>query len=88
VEQRAEQANSASDIALDPGLPTLEEMMAAWARSPARFHEIERRVSQYLPAIMEHEDQEDPEMADLLKRFGALWATLRVGLGHDQKSRR
>ncbi|MCB2056416.1 MAG: phospholipase D family protein [Novosphingobium sp.] len=88
VEQRDERANSGSDLALDPGLPTLEEMMAAWARSPARFHEIERRVSQYLPAILEHADQEDPDMADLLKRFGALWATLRVGLGHDQKSRR
>lgn len=88
VEQRDERANSGSDIALDPGLPTLEEMMAAWARSPARFREIERRVSQYLPAVMEHADQEDPNMAYLLKRFGALWDTLRVGLGNDQKSRR
>ena len=88
LEQRDERATAKSDVALDPGLPTLEEMMAAWARSPARFHEIERRVSQYLPAIMEHADQEDPDMADLLKRFGGLWATLRAGLGNDQKSRR
>lgn len=88
VEQRDERANAGPDIAIDPDLPTLEEMMAAWARSPARFHEIEHRVSQYLPAIMEHADQEDPDMADLLKRFGALWATLRAGLGNSQTSRR
>lgn len=88
VEQRNERANSGTDIALDPGLPTLEEMMAAWARSPARFREIERRVSQYLPAVMEYAEQEDPNMADVLKRFSALWDTLRVGLGNGEKSRR
>ncbi len=87
VEQRQGRLQKASGIALDPDLPTLEEMMAAWARSPTQFREIERRVSEYLPAVLEQADQEDPQMAALLKRFGVLWGTLRAGLG-DRKSRR
>lgn len=72
---------SAANPALDSSLPTLEEMLAAWARDPDKFREIERRVSQYLPAVLEQAAQEEPQTAEMLKRFDALWGKLRSGLG-------
>jgi hypothetical protein len=67
--------------ALDSSLPTLEEMLAAWARDPEKFREIEQRVSQYLPAVLEEARLEDPQTADMLRRFDDLWSKLRNGLG-------
>ncbi|MEK6385774.1 MAG: hypothetical protein V4797_14390 [Paraburkholderia tropica] len=67
--------------ALDSSLPTLEEMLSAWARDPEKFREIERRVSQYLPAVLEEAKQEAPQTADILRRFDDLWGKLRSGLG-------
>jgi len=66
---------------LDSSLPTLEEMLAAWARDPDKFREIERRVSQYLPAVLDQADREEPQTAVMLKRFDVLWGKLRSGLG-------
>jgi hypothetical protein len=66
---------------LDSSLPTLEEMMAAWARDPDKFREIEQRVSQYLPAVLDQADREEPQTAAMLKRFDVLWGKLRSGLG-------
>jgi hypothetical protein len=66
--------------ALDSSLPTLEEMLAAWARSPKKFREIERRVSQYLPAVLEQAKREEPQSAAMLERFDDLWRKLRSGL--------
>lgn len=67
--------------ALGSSLPTLEEMLAAWARDPEKFRQIERRVSQYLPAVLEEARQDDPQTADTLRRFDDLWGKLRIGLG-------
>lgn len=66
---------------LDSSLPTLEEMLAAWARDPDNFREIERRVSQYLPAVLDQAEREEPQTAAMLKRFDVLWGKLRSGLG-------
>ena len=66
--------------ALDSSLPTLEEMLAAWARSPEKFREIERRVSEYLPAVLEQAKREEPQTAVMLERFDDLWRKLRSGL--------
>jgi hypothetical protein len=66
---------------LDWSLPTLEEMLAAWARDPDKFREIERRVSQYLPAVLDQAEREEPQTALILKRFDVLWSKLRSGLG-------
>lgn len=66
---------------LDSSLPTLEEILAAWARDPEKFRDIERRVSQYLPAVLEEANRETPETAELLRRFDDLWSKLRSGLG-------
>lgn len=66
---------------LDSSLPTLEEMLAAWARDPDKFREIERRVSQYLPAVLDQADREEPQTAAMLKRFDVLWGKVRSGLG-------
>ena len=65
----------------DSSLPTLEEMLAAWARDPDKFREIERRVSQYLPVVLEQARQEDLQTAEMLGRFDELWGKLRSGLG-------
>jgi hypothetical protein len=66
---------------LDSSLPTLEEMLAAWARDPDKFREIGRRVSQYLPAVLDQADREEPQTAAMLKRFDVLWGKVRSGLG-------
>ena len=75
--------------ALDSSLPTLEEMLAAWARDPEKFRAIERRVSKYLPAVLEEAKQEEPQAADMLRRFDDLWSKLCSGLGvAETKGRR
>lgn len=70
-----------ADLALDAALPTLEEMLAAWARNPAKFREIDRRISQYLPAVLLHTEQEEPQSGEMLRRFAQLWTVLQQGLG-------
>jgi hypothetical protein len=76
--------------ARDSSLPTLEEMLAAWARDREKFREIERRVSQYLPAVLEEAKQEEPQTADMLRRLDDLWRKLCGGLGvaESRKKRR
>lgn len=76
-----QRAGTVRNPALDSSLPTLEEMLAAWARDPGKFLEIERRVSQYLPAVLEQAKQEEPQTAEMLERFDDLWRKLRSGLG-------
>ena len=74
-----------SDAGLSPAirssLPTMEDMLAAWARDSTKFLEIERRVSQYLPAVMEHAKLEEPGEVEMLRGFESLWRNLRSGLG-------
>lgn len=65
---------------VDSSLPTLEEILAAWARDPANFREIERRVSQYLPAVLEQTQGEDSQTREILRNFCDLWSKVRVGL--------
>lgn len=81
VDEPLGRAGPGANPALDSSLPTLEEMLAAWARDPDKFGEIERRVSRYLPAVLEQAGREDPQTADMLKRFDDLWRKLRSGLG-------
>ncbi|MCP1845829.1 hypothetical protein ACVIHI_008706 [Bradyrhizobium sp. USDA 4524] len=76
-----QRAGTVTNPTLDSSLPTLEEMLAAWARDPNKFLEIERRVSQYLPAVLEQAKQEEPQTAEMLERFDDLWRKLRSGLG-------
>jgi hypothetical protein len=76
-----QRAGPGANPALDSSLPTLEEMLAAWTRDPDKFLEIERRVSQYLPAVLEQAKQEEPHTAKMLERFDDLWRKLRSGLG-------
>jgi hypothetical protein len=67
----------------------LEAMLAAWARDPTKFREIERRVSQYLPAVLEQVEQGNAQTAEMLRQFEELWNKLRSGLGTaDIKGRR
>ncbi len=66
---------------LDSSLPTLEEMLAAWARDTDKFRVIEQRISQYLPAVLEQAGQEDQQTAEMLRHFDELWGKLRRGLG-------
>ncbi|WP_372398695.1 phospholipase D family protein [Azospirillum sp. HJ39] len=88
IEKKRDRAAPGTDPALDPALPTLEEMLAAWSRDRNRFREIERRVSEYLPAVLERAAQEDPQTDAMLRRFRALWDKLRIGLGEERKGKR
>jgi hypothetical protein len=76
-----ERAGAMTNPVLVSSLPTLEDMLAAWARDPDKFLEIERRVSQYLPAVLEQARQEEPQTAEMLERFNDLWRKLLSGLG-------
>lgn len=84
VEQLAERVKGGQDPSLDSVLPTLEEMLAAWARDREKFREIERRVSDYLPAVLEQAKREDPDAIAMLCRFEDLWSKIRSGLGSDR----
>lgn len=68
------------DNVSDFELPTLEEMLAAWARDATRFQDIDRRISRYLPAILEQATREEPEGAATLRSFEALWRKIQAGL--------
>lgn len=84
-EVRREPSGAQDTPMFDAALPTLEEMLAAWARDAKKFREIEQRVSQYLPAVLVHAEREEPEAAEMLKRFDDLWRKLRIGLGTAPK---
>ncbi|KRE12664.1 hypothetical protein ASE66_19360 [Bosea sp. Root483D1] len=86
-ERRQDRKGSGANSALDLSLPTLEEMLAAWARDRDMFREIERRVSDYLPAVLELAADEDPQTAAMLRRFDDLWTKLRIGLGADARGK-
>lgn len=88
IEKQQDRAAPSVNPALDPALPTLEEMLAAWSRDRNKFREIDRRVSEYLPAVREQADQEDPQTAAMLRRFEDLWGKLRIGLGEERKGKR
>jgi hypothetical protein len=80
IEHVAERLGAGVDEPLATVLPTLEEMLAAWARDRTKFREIERRVSDYLPAVLEQARQDDPEAIAMLRRFEDLWGKIRSGL--------
>lgn len=63
------------------GLPTLEEMLAAWAREPACFERVQARIRQYLVPLLEQTKATDPEGHAQLAKFQELWATVEEGLG-------
>jgi hypothetical protein len=88
IEKQADRATPRTNPALDPLLPTLEDMLTAWSRDQGRFREIRRRVSDYLPAVLEQSDQEDPKAAEMLRRFETLWSKLLIGLGEERKGMR
>ena len=87
IEKQQDRQALGVDPELDPALPTLEEMLAAWARDRNKFREIERRVSEYLPAVLEQAGQEDEQTAAMLRRFEDLWSKLQIGLGEERRGK-
>ena len=77
----AREPGAAAPASWADGLPTLEEMVAAWAREPAAFDRVRSRVHQYLPALLDQTQASDPAGHGRLAAFQALWATLEAGLG-------
>lgn len=86
--EKVERLRSNHEPTLDPELPTMEEMLSAWSRDKDKFGDIERRVSDYLPAVLEQARQEDAASLALLREFEQLWTQLRIGLGLDLSRRR
>ena len=87
-ERQLDRRDVGANVALDLSLPTLEGMLAAWARDRHKFREIERRVSEYLPAMLEHAAEEDLQTVAMLRRFNDLWGKLRLGLDTDVRGKR
>ena len=88
IEQVAERLSTGQLQSLDTSLPTLEEILSAWARDSKKFGEIERRVSEYLPAVLEHARREDPDAVVLLNSFNDLWRKILAGLNKNGSARR
>lgn len=65
---------------LDQALPTLEEILGSWARDGAAFERIDKRVRDYLPAVMEQAAADDPDGRGQLEAFRELWDMVRDGL--------
>ena len=87
TDRKPDSSKRNGDLSIDPAIPTLEEMLASWARNTNRFMEIDRRVTTYLPAILDQVDHEDPRAAADIRVFSALWQTLRAGLGSPEPLR-
>jgi hypothetical protein len=88
VEPTSEGKGLGQNPSLDTSLPTLEEMLAAWARDREKFNEIERRVSEYLPSVLAQAEEEDADTAAMLRRFDDLWQKIAVGLGQSSGKKR
>jgi hypothetical protein len=88
IERPQERFDHSAVPTLDLDLPTLEEILAAWSRDRDRFREIERRVSDYLPAVRDHARREEPKIAELISSFEDLWTKLRIGLDNEPRGRR
>lgn len=84
VEKPQERTGGGANPLTDAGLPTLEEMLAAWSRDREKFREIGRRVSEYLPAVRQQALHEDSRTVELLQRFEDLWGKLLAGLGNER----
>ncbi|SPA36247.1 conserved hypothetical protein [Cupriavidus taiwanensis] len=84
--EHGEYGDSRLPQTLDGFLLTLEEMLSAWSRDPAKFRDIEHKVSLYLPAVLKHAGQEDPETRRLLMSFRGLWMLVRKGLETARKA--
>ena len=87
-ERQSDRKGLGANAALDLSIPTLEQILAAWARDRHQFREIERRVSAYLPPMLERANEEDPQTMAMLRRFDQLWSKLRLGLDADTRGKR
>lgn len=65
----------------DSDLPTIEEILRAWARDPQNFVEADRKMSAYVK-VLEQRSQEMGQGADatLLRELQETWSTLRSEL--------
>ncbi|KAA3450268.1 hypothetical protein C7I87_11485 [Mesorhizobium sp. SARCC-RB16n] len=66
---------------VDQALPTLEEILGAWARDRNGFDRADRRIRDYLPAVLEQAVVDDPAGHAQLEAFKELWTMVRHGLG-------
>jgi hypothetical protein len=63
---------------LDPGaIPTVEEILRAWARDATAFRNADQKVRTYLSELESRASQTStPSNLDLLRRFRKTWETL------------
>ena len=72
---------TASSASWSDGLPTQEEILGVWARSPETYAAVRRRVATFLPALLEHTRTTDPQGHRDLEGFARMFAVLDEGLG-------
>lgn len=61
-------------------LPTQEEILSAWTRTPGVYRTVQHRVRTFLPALLEYTKTHDPAGHGQLQAFAHLWTTLEQGL--------
>jgi len=73
---------------LESGLiPTVEEILGAWARNEAAFSDANDKVKQYLDDLEKRAKQTGKvEQVQLLSKFRAMWTTLAKELTHEHAS--
>jgi hypothetical protein len=77
-----------SGAIMDPGLiPTVEEILGAWARDGTAFSDANDKVKQYLEDLEKRANETGRvQQANLLSKFRGMWATLAKELSYEHAS--
>ncbi len=78
-------AHTNSGAIMDPGLiPTVEEILGAWARDGTAFSDANDKVKQYLADLEKRANETGRvEQANSLSTFRAMWTTLAKELSYE-----
>ena len=79
---QSQDASQNGSHAFDPGsMPTIEEILRAWARDSAAFSNADQKVKTYLSELERRAaEKEGSSDTDLLRTFRKTWETLAAGL--------
>ncbi len=81
TDDRPERSAGEGRLSWIDGLPTQEEILSVWTRSPEIYAAVRQRVQAFLPALLEQTRTSDPQGHDNLRDFDQMWTTLERGLG-------
>lgn len=81
TDDQPERTTGEARLSWTDGLPTQEEILSVWTRSPDVYASVRQRVQAFLPALLEQTRTSDPDGHGRLQAFDRMWRTLEQGLG-------